>query len=57
LSRRLEGEPRLLQRELASMFFHRLSPLHNRLPPEPKPPPDAEPGWIVARSRRLRGVE
>ena len=56
-SRRLESEPRLLQRELAALVLHRLSPWHGKLPPPPVRPPDAKPGWETALARRVRGLE
>ena len=54
---RLETEPHMLERELASLVFHRLSPLHGKLPPEPAPPPDPETGWLTVNARRIRGLE
>jgi glycosyltransferase involved in cell wall biosynthesis len=57
-SHRLETEPHLLERELLELLFHRLSPFHGKLPPEPVPPPDAQRGpWLAARARRIRGLE
>jgi hypothetical protein len=57
-SQRLESEPHLLERELLALLFHRLSPFHGKLPPQPVPPPSAEPGpWLAARAKRIRGLE
>lgn len=57
-SRRLDTEPRLLERELLALVFHRLSPFHGKLPPQPLPPPEAQPGpWLAARAKRIRGLE
>jgi hypothetical protein len=56
-ARRLEGEPRVLQRELASLVFHRLSPLHNRNLPTIERPAGAGRGWQIAASRKIRGLE
>ena len=56
-SERLEHDPRMLERELLSLLFHRLSPFHGKLPPQPVPPSDAQPGWLTARARRIRGLE
>ncbi len=56
-SRRLETEPRFLERELASLLLHRLSPFHAKLPPLPKRPADAKPGWLTVHTRRVRGVD
>jgi glycosyltransferase involved in cell wall biosynthesis len=56
-SHRLETEPHLLERELLSLVFHRLSPFHGKLPPEPIRPPDAQPGWRTVHARRIRGLE
>lgn len=55
--RRIEAEPRLLQRELAALVFHRVSPWHGRLPPPPVRPADAKAGWETAIARRVRGLE
>ena len=55
--RRIEAEPRLLERELASLLFHRVSPFHGRLPRPPEKPVDATPGWLTVRARRIRGLE
>jgi Glycosyl transferase family 2 len=57
-SRRLETEPHMLGRELLALVFHRLSPFHGKLPPQPAPPPGAQPGpWLAARAKRIRGLE
>jgi glycosyltransferase involved in cell wall biosynthesis len=54
---RIEREPRLLQRELASLFLHRISPLHGKLPAPPERPAGAGRGWLTDYARRVRGVE
>jgi glycosyltransferase involved in cell wall biosynthesis len=56
-AQRLESEPLMLERELLSLVFHRLSPFHGKLPPPPLPPADAPPGWLTVRARRIRGLE
>ncbi len=56
-AQRIEHDPRILQRELVSLLFHRLSPWHGRLPPEPVRPADAPRGWRTMESRRVRGLE
>jgi hypothetical protein len=56
-ARRIETEPRLLHRELASLVFHRVSPFHGRLPPQPERPADAPPDWQTLQARRVRGLE
>ena len=57
-SGRLATESHLLERELLALLFHRLSPFHGKLPHQPEPPPDAEPGpWLAARTKRIRGLE
>jgi glycosyltransferase involved in cell wall biosynthesis len=55
--RRLETDPRTLERELRSLVFHRLSPFHGKLPPPPERPPDAKQGWLTVNARRIRGLE
>jgi glycosyltransferase involved in cell wall biosynthesis len=56
-SRRIETEPRLLERELASLLLHRLSPVHGRIPRPPERPEDAPIGWLTMHARRVRGLE
>ena len=54
---RIEREPRLLERELASVLFERLSPFHGKLPAPPERPAGAGRGWLTVHSRRVRGLE
>ena len=54
---RIENEPKMLRRELASLVFHRVSPFHGKLPPPPEKPADAKTGWLTAPARRVRGLE
>jgi glycosyltransferase involved in cell wall biosynthesis len=56
-SRRIETEPRFLQRELGSLIFHRFSPFHGKPPVAPTAPAGAPPGWIALWARRVRGLE
>jgi glycosyltransferase involved in cell wall biosynthesis len=53
---RIRGERGFIMRELAALTFRRMLPLAVRAPSY-EPPPNHEPGWLVKKARRVRGLD